>query len=339
MTRVLVTGANGFIGRALCQYLVDRQVRVEGCVRQLPDELIAGGAVPLHEIGEIDATTDWRPLLKECTAVVHLAARVHVLRETDAAAERAYRLVNARATENLARQAAECGVGRFVYLSSIKVNGEATYGKPFTPDDRPNPQDAYARSKYQAEQALRAIADSSDLQVVIIRPPLVYGPGVKGNFLRLLQWVERHWPLPLKAIANRRALLGVENLCDFIYTTLRHPAASGRVWLVADDCELSTPELIERLACGMEQSSRLWPLPEPILRAVGTLLGQRAAVERLCNSLQIDRTATETLLGWHPPYSIADQIEKTLRWYFEEDDATGEVFDEQASGDVFDDLP
>lgn len=302
--RVLVTGANGFIGRALCLALavgftVRRAVRV--------------GATPeTFAVGDIGPDTDWRAALKGCAAVVHLAARVHVRRETTEDAEAAFHTVNTEGTLNLARQAAAAGVKRFVFVSSIKVNGEGR-AIPYTEADPAAPQDAYARSKWAAEQGLWAIARETGLEIVVLRPPLVYGPGVGANFQRMLAWVARGWPLPFGRVKNRRSLLFVDNLVDAIAVCLAHPAAAGKTYLVSDGEDVSTPELIRRLAEPLGRTARLPPLPPSWLAWAANLLGRGAELDRLLGSLAVDSGAIRRDLGWRPPFTLDQGLEATCR--------------------------
>jgi len=302
-----VTGATGFVGSSLCRVADGKGLRVRRALRQDDGQ---GGVV----VGDLGPDTDWSPALEGVDAVVHLAARVHVMDEEaeDPLAE--FRLVNAAGTENLARQAAEAGVQRLVFLSTIKVNGESTPpGQSFTPDDPPNPQDPYAVSKYEAEQALRQVEKETGLEVVIIRPPLVYGPGVKGNFLRLIQLVQKGYPLPLGLVQNKRSLVAIDNLVDLIITCVKHPAAAGQTFLISDGEDLSTPELVRKIARAMGKKPRLVPVPLVMLRLAGRITGKSAEVERLLGSLQVDISGTREMLGWTPRISADEAIEEIGR--------------------------
>jgi UDP-glucose 4-epimerase len=315
--RVLVTGVGGFVGQALCPLLESAGWTVRRVARGVAEGCIA--------VGDIGADTDWREALGGVTAVVHLAARVHVMKDATHDPLMEYRAVNCAGSENLARQAARSGVKRLVYLSSIKVNGESTAIKPFRPDDLPNPQDPYAVSKWESEQALRRIADETGLGIVVLRPPLVYGPGVKANFLRLLGLVERGLPLPFGAVKNRRSLLYLGNLADAIRACLTHPDAAGKTYLLSDGAPLSTPELVRRLADALAKPARLIPVPPSLLRLAGLLTGKRAEVERLLDSLEIDGSAIEQELGWHPPYSTEQGLAATAAWYRDRTPPTANV--------------
>ncbi len=309
----LITGANGFVGRALCVELERRGYLVRGAVRELsraaglPGEIVA--------LGDIGADTDWSSALARVDAVVHLAARVHVMREKASQPLTAFRAVNVVPTERLARAAAMHGVKRFVYVSSIKVNGESTADKPFLSDDVPDPQDAYAISKWEGEQVLWRVAKETGLEVTVARLPLVYGPGVRGNFLRLLKLIERGVPLPLASIDNRRSMIYIGNLADALIACAAHPAAAGNAYLVSDGEDVSTPQLIGELARLLGKSARLWPFPSALLRSMGRLIGKAAEVERLISSLQVDSSRIRTELEWMPPFTVAQGLAETVRWF------------------------
>ena len=318
MKNALVTGASGFIGQALCFRLFADGWRV--CAALRGDGRV-DGLVPGCEritVGEIGPDTDWLTLLKEVDIVVHLAARVHVMREKESDPLAEFRRVNVEGTLNLARHAAAAGVRRFVYLSSIKVNGEETVtGQSFSEEDQPAPQDAYAVSKWEAEQGLRELADKTGLEVVIIRPPLVYGPGVKANFLAMMQWLSRGIPLPLGAIRNRRSLVALDNLVDMIVTCLDHPSAVNQTFLVADGEDLSTPELLRRTGEALGKPSRLLPVPVWMLETGAAMLGNRAIGQRLCASLQVDISKARNRLGWSPPQKVDQALHLTARYFWE----------------------
>lgn len=305
---VLVTGANGFVGRAVCAALRQTGHAVTPAVRE------AQGLTQEQVIGEIDAQTDWRAALAGMDCVLHLAARVHVMRDTTTNPLAQYRVVNVDGTLNLARQAAAAGVRRFVFVSSVKVNGEER-AAAYTEADTPMPEDAYALSKWEAEQGLRQIAAATGLEVVILRPPLVYGPGVGANFLALMHAVARGIPLPLGAIDNRRSLIFVGNLADAILCCLEHPAAAGKTFLVSDGEDVSTPALVRRMAAALGRPARLVALPVPVLRAIATLAGKSALVTRLTDSLTIDGTAIRHTLGWSPPFTLDEGLRETAAWY------------------------
>jgi len=303
--KVLVSGANGFVGRALCSYLKAHGHAVVPSVRR--ESSLMGEAV----VGDIGAETDWRLALSGCDAVVHLAARVHVMADVAQNPLALYRATNTEATLNLARQAAQAGVKRFVFISTIKVNGEGR-DAPYCETDEAAPEDAYAISKWEAEQGLWRVAEDTGLEVVILRPPLVYGPGVKANFLRLIRTVERGWPLPLGAIHNRRSLLYLGNFVDAIRLCVEHPAAAGQTFLLDDGEPVSTPELIRAVARAMGRPVRLLAVPVGVLEFAGALLGKRAAVARLTGSLFVDSSAIRSRLGWVPPYTMQQGLDATV---------------------------
>jgi nucleoside-diphosphate-sugar epimerase len=310
MDTVLVTGANGFIGRALCDVLAASGRRVRKAVRMpvpsLPDAVA---------VGDIGLDTDWRTALEGVRGVVHLAARSHVLRETATDPLAEYRKINVSGTERLARSAAAGGVRRLVFVSSVKVNGERTEERPFTEDGVPRPEDAYGVSKWEAEQALSRIAAGTGLEVVVLRPPLVYGPGVKGNFLRLMNLVARGVPLPLGAVDNRRSFIYTGNLAGAIVKALDAPKAAGRTYLVSDGEDVSTPDLVRGLAQALGVKPRLLSLPLAALGLAATLAGKRAEFARLTGSLQVDSSRIRHELDWQPRYGLTQGLTETARWY------------------------
>jgi UDP-glucose 4-epimerase len=300
-----VTGATGFVGTALLARLTASGYGVVPAVRRssgLPNEVV---------VGNLAASTDWRPALSGCDAVVHLAARVHVMDESSKNPLALYRETNTDATLSLARQAAAAGVKRFVFISTIKVNGEGG-DAAYREIDAPAPADAYAISKWEAEQGLWRIARETGLEVVILRPPLVYGPGVKANFLRLMQLIHKGWPLPLGAIRNRRSLLYLGNLVDAIRLCVEHPAAAGQTFLLDDGEAVSTPDLIRAVAHAMGRTARLPAVPVSVIEFAGALLGKRAAVARLTGSLWVDSSSIQSQLNWTPPYSMEAGLAATV---------------------------
>ena len=305
--RVLVTGATGFVGSALVARMVrDARVTVRAGIRREAGTLPASvERVP----GDVTPGRDWQEALVDAPVVVHLAARVHVMRETAADALAEFRRVNVTGTLNLAEQAAAAGVQRFVYLSSVKVNGEAG---AYSEDDPAAPEDAYGVSKHEAEVGLRRIAAESAMDVVIVRPPLVYGPDVRANFNALMRAVARGIPLPLGAIDNRRSLVGLDNLVDFILRCIECPAAANETFLVSDGEDLSTTDLIRRLARAMGRPARLIPVPAPVLMAAATLLGRRDVARRLLCSLRVDITKAKQRLAWTPPVSVDDGLRRAV---------------------------
>jgi UDP-glucose 4-epimerase len=270
-------------------------------------------------VGELHAETDWRIALRDVKVVVHTAARVHVTGDRAAQQVAEYRRINVNATLNLARQAAASGVRRFVFLSSIKVNGEATrLDQSFTADDQPKPNGAYAVSKHEAEEGLRKLGNETGLEVVIVRPVLVYGPGVGANFLSMMRWLHRGVPLPFGAIHNARSLVALDNLIDLLKTCLHHSAAAGQTFLVSDAEDLSTPELLRRTGAAMGRSARLVPVPEFVLRSAATIVGKADLSARLCDSLRVDIGKTLRVLGWSPPVSVDQALKETARHFLEE---------------------
>jgi nucleoside-diphosphate-sugar epimerase len=313
--RVLITGATGFVGRELLATLSAAPgVSVRAAVRAAQAGLPT--AIELHRIADLEHQPDWAPALRACEAVVHLAARVHVLHERSADAAAAYQRVNTEGTLALARQARAAGVRRFVFLSSVKVNGERTApGSCFGPEDAGQPADAYAVSKRDAELGLRQLASGGGLEVLIVRSPLVYGPGVQANFLRLLRWVDRGWPLPFGAVRNRRSMVSVWNLCDLLTRLLMTSRVRGGTFMVSDGEDLSTPELITRVARAMNRRARLLPVPVAVLRAAAALTGRRAELMRLCDSLTVDIGATRERLGWSAPLTVEEGLRRTVASY------------------------
>ena len=299
---ILVTGANGFVGRALCAELKRRSNSFREAVRAENNRVNGTDSVA---IGDIGPTTDWSAALSGVQTVLHLAARVHVMRDRALDPRAEFRSVNTAGTLNLARQAARAGVKRLVFISSIKVNGEySSPGRPFRESDVPMPQDAYAVSKHEAELGLGQIAHSTGLEVTVIRPPLIYGPGVQANFQSLMYAVKRGWPLPFRAIANSRSLVGIDNFVDFILLCTTHPRAANQTFLVSDGCDLSTSDLILRLADALKVQAHLLRVPVWALEAAGAMLGKRAVVARLCASLQADTSHARQLLNWVAPVSV-----------------------------------
>ena len=307
---ILVTGANGFVGQALCAALAAAGYDVRMAVRA-PQPGLPGAMAA----GDIGPATDWRAALDGMGVVVHLAARTHVLRETAADPLAEYRRINVSGTGHLARSAAAQGVRRFVFLSSVKVNGESTTARPFTEDDAPRPEDAYGVSKWEAEQALFRIAAETGLEVVVLRPPLVYGPGVKGNFLRLMNIVARGVPLPLGAVDNRRSLVYTGNLAGAIIRALDAPQAAGRTYLVSDGEDVSTPDLVRGLAQALGVTARIPAFPLAALDFIAAVAGRRVQLARLAGSLQVDGSRIRRELHWQPRYTLAQGLAETARWY------------------------
>lgn len=310
---VFLTGATGFVGGAVMRRLVTDGFRVTAAVRS--------GSGAFNE--EVDIVrfdsfegADWRESLIGVDAVVHCAARVHVMSDTEVDPLAAFRKVNVESTLNLAEQAAEAGVRRFVFISSIKVNGEGTRpGKPYTAEDVPAPSDPYGISKLEAEQGLLALAGRTAMEVVIIRPVLVYGPGVRANFLNMMRWLDKGIPLPFGAIDNRRSLVALDNLVDLIITSINHPAAANQIFLISDGEDLSTTQLLRRTAAALGKSARLLPVPSWMLSGTAKLAGKDALSQRLCGSLQVDIRKTRNLLQWTPPVSVNDALKAVATQY------------------------
>ncbi len=312
--KVLISGASGFIGRRLCAELFRQGQSVRAAVRCLPrsEDLPIIETDETVSIGEINGDTDWTDALHGINVVVHLAARVHVMKANAADSLDELRKVNVDGAWNLARQACAAGVQRFIFISSIKVNGDSTsLMRPYTADDQPAPVDPYGISKREAEDGLRQLADQTGMEVVIIRPPLVYGPGVKANFYRMMHWLKKGVPLPLSAIHNKRSFVALDNLVDLIVTCIDHPAAANQTFLAGDGEDMSTTELLQRLGKELNKPAKLLPMPIWLLKTSAILLGQREMAQRLCNSLQVDISKTCELLGWHPPVSVDEALKKT----------------------------
>ena len=313
MPSVLVTGASGFVGQRLTYRLEESGRPVRAAFRRLG---FAPESIKVKSIftGELTPEFCWRAALLEVDTIVHLAARVHVMHETATDALAEFRRVNVLGTLQLARQAADLGVRRFVFVSSVKVNGEVTQlGRPFRADDRPAPIDAYGVSKLEAEQALLDLAKTTGLEVVIIRPVLIYGPGVKANFLKMMQWLYRGMPLPFGLINNQRSLVGLDNMLSLITTCMDHPAAKNQVFLVSDGEDLSTPELLRRTAKALGKNARLLPVSTSVLAVAAGVFGKRDFAQRLCGSLQVDINKTRELLGWAPPQSVDEGLAITAQ--------------------------
>nr|WP_198985154.1 SDR family oxidoreductase [Herbaspirillum sp. ASV7] len=314
---ILVTGATGFVGRALVRRLVidTSPANLLAAVRRLDANLPDG--VGCVQIGDLLPTTDWRLALQDAHEVIHCAARVHVMNDQTSDPLSEFRRVNVEGTANLARQAAAAGVKRFIFLSSIKVNGEHTLaGQAFTADDAVAPTDPYGISKHEAEQLLRQIGTQTGMEIVIIRPPLVYGPGVKANFASMMRWLTRGVPLPLAAITgNRRSLVALDTLVDLIVTCLDHPAAANQTFLVSDGEDLSTAGLLIRMSVALGRPARLIHCPPVLLRLGAAMMNRSGIYQRLCGSLQLDITKTRELLGWNPPVSVDEGLRRTIEGF------------------------
>lgn len=309
--KVLVTGASGFVGRGVCSWLDARGHDIAASTRNarinLPD------SIRQHQVAGLGHTTDWSEALAGRQVVVHCAARAHVMNETATDPLELYRKVNRDGTISLARQAATAGVKRFIFISSIKVNGESTQpGHPFTADDTPRPLDPYGISKAEAERGLRDLARQTGMEIVIIRPPLVYGPGVKANFASLISWVRRGIPLPVGAIQkNQRSFVALDNLTDLICLCLTHPRAANQTFLISDGEDLSTASLVSRIGLALGRPARLIYVPVSWLKIASIVLRRPGLYQRLCGSLQVDISKTRAVLGWSPPVSVDAALKKT----------------------------
>jgi nucleoside-diphosphate-sugar epimerase len=310
MSEILVTGGTGFVGKAVVQRLLndDESRRVAVALRK--DRQQWSARILSRVIGDLEPLTDWSLALDGVSLLVHCAARVHVMAETAANPVDEFRRVNVLGTLNLAQQAAKSGVRRFVFVSSIGVNGAATVYKPFTFEDPAQPHSPYAQSKYEAELGLQALATETGMEVVIIRPPLVYGSSAPGNFGLLMRWVRRGIPLPLGAIHNQRSLVGLDNLVDLIVTCLTHPAAANQTFLVSDGEDVSTTELLRRMGLALGRPARLIPVPASWLKLAAVMVGKQDVAQRLCGSLQVDIQKTRRLLSWTPPLSLDDGLRR-----------------------------
>lgn len=308
---ILITGASGFVGSAVVARLARAGMQSRACIRRDYDHVQDGAHVV--RVGDLTASADWSEALTGVDIVVHAAARVHVMDDTATDPLAEFRRVNVLGTLNLARQAKTAGVRRFIFISSIKVNGEATRsGAYFSADDPPAPLDPYGISKMEAEQGLRQISADTGMEVVIIRPPLVYGPGVKANFAALMRAVQKGWPLPLGAVHNQRSFVALDNLVDFIITCTTHPQAANQTFLVSDGHDLSTTELVRGMAQAAGVSARLLPVPVRAIQAVGSLLGKGDAMQRLCGNLQVDIAKSRHLLDWVPPISVDEGLRRAF---------------------------
>jgi nucleoside-diphosphate-sugar epimerase len=317
--KVLVTGANGFVGHALCEQLAAQKTAIVALARSVDSLSFSEHTSQYWRAAKanFDDVSSYQPLLQGIHAVVHCAARVHQVREVASNPLATYRAINTQATLVLAQAAANAGVQRFVFLSSVKVSGEFTaFGQPFT-SAHACPQDPYGISKWEAEQGLREIAAKTGMEAVIIRPPLVYGPGVKANFLTMMQWLHRGIPLPLGAISNQRSLVALPNLVDFISLCLAHPKAANQTFMISDQQDVSTTELLRGLGTALKRPARLLPVPQSLLEAGLKLVGKGAIAQRLCEDLTVDATPATQMLGWNPPLSVQQGLQLTADHFLE----------------------
>jgi nucleoside-diphosphate-sugar epimerase len=313
MKRVLVTGANGFVGRVACATLENAGFMVRAAVRDA--ETFPASSSETVAVGYIGPDTDWTLALDGIDVVVHLAGRVHVLRETFVDPDAEFHRVNVLGTEHLARAAADAGVERLVFVSSVGVHGQATSGPPFTEEHEPSPQNLYAVSKWNAERAVREVAAETGLEYVILRPPLIYGPGVRANFLRLLELVDKRLPLPFGSIDNRRSLLYVGNMADAIVECASNPRAAGETFLLSDGEDVSTPDLVRRISFALGRYSLVLPFPSGLIRVLGRLIGRPAMIEPLLDSLVVDSAKVRRTLNWKPPHTLEEGLRDTARWF------------------------
>ena len=320
MSNILITGASGFIGSRLCEILLQNNNNVKAVTR---NKLLSGNFIESENfsnivIKDINGSTQWEEQLANIDCVIHLAARVHIMNDLSDDPIKKYRDLNTLSTINLARQAVKAGVKRFIYLSTIKVNGEYTLvNTPFKASDHANPSDPYALSKLEAEKSLLALSSKEKIEVVIIRPPLVYGPGVKANFLSMMSWVNRGVPLPLGLIQNKRSLVALDNLVNLIEVCILHKEAANEVFLVSDDEDLSISELLSKIAKALDKPNRLLPIPLILIKLIFNVLGKKDLSRRLLGSLQVDINKTKNILNWKPIVSIDQALKNTTDFFLE----------------------
>jgi nucleoside-diphosphate-sugar epimerase len=314
MTKVLVTGADGFVGREATVALCQAGYEVRAAVRRPDPSLKALGSETVA-VGNISAGTDWTAALQGVDLILHLAGRAHFIKDRSPDPLADFRTVNVGGTTGLARQAARCRIRRLVYVSSVKVNGELTDGHAFTEDDLPDPRDAYGLSKWEAEMALWRVASDTGIEAVVVRPVLVYGPRVRGNFLSLIDFVYHGIPLPLASVENQRSMVALRNLTHLLVCTLQHPAAAGETFLASDGEDDSTEGWIRHIAAALGRPARMFPFPVSGLRFAARILGRLGAVERLCGSLQVDSSKAVRRLGWNRPVGVDEELRRTAAWY------------------------
>ena len=312
---ILVTGATGFIGKSLLLNLVAKHFSVSALVRHSDADLPQ--SVTKIGVADITLVSDWRPILKNIEIIVYIAARAHIMNDDSLNPLAEFRKVNTEATLTLARQAAQAGVKRFVFISSIGVNGNNSI-QAYTELAIPNPQEPYAESKYEAEQGLLALAKETGMEVVIIRPPLVYGPGVKANFAAMIKWVNKGIPLPLGAVNNQRSFVALENLVSFITCCIEHPKAANEIFLISDGADVSTTELLRKVAHACGKKAWLLPVPVSLMTMAAKLIGKKEVANRLFGSLQVDSSKSRDLLAWKPVITMDEQLKKIAEVYFNE---------------------
>lgn len=305
MQKILITGASGFLGKEICNTLCNRGIPFVAAVRDNAND-------SQFKIGDLTSTTEWTEALSGCDVVIHLAARVHVMEDSALVPLDAYRAINVDATMNLAKQAVKEGIKRFIFVSSVKVNGEATTDKPFSAHDQPAPGDPYAQSKFEAECALQTLSRETGLEVVIVRPPLVYGPGVRANFLKLMQLIKLGLPLPFGNIQNRRSMVALNNLIDLLILCAFHPDAAGKIFMVSDDHDLSLSDLVMLIAQAMDKHPILVPVSANLMMSFAHIFGKTGNASRLFGSLQVDIADTKKCLGWKPVEGVEAAVKKTV---------------------------
>lgn len=309
--KILVTGASGFVGKAFCAEALERGIQVRSVIRSGKK---LQSSLDCFVIDDMISMPDWLDALHGCDAVIHLAARVHIMRETADDPLSEFRLLNVAGTEHLARSASAAGIKRFVYVSSVKVNGEETnHDEVYTELDMAAPQDPYGISKWEAEKKLQQISEETGLEIVIVRPPLVYGAGVKGNFAQLISAVAKGVPFPFASVKNKRSLIYVRNLVDALMLCVTHPKAAGNTYLVSDAEAVSTPELLRKISLAMGKQPRLFPCPSILLKLAAKLFRKTEQISRLLSSLQVDSSKIRRDLGWVPPYSLDDGLKATVK--------------------------
>ncbi len=314
MPNVLVTGADGFVGKALCAEMVSRGWNIRAAVRTKEKINNLPGEIQIIETGPIGPDTEWRDALNNVDAVVHLAGRAHIMDDSSSDPLLEYRIVNTAGTECLAKAAAGKGIRRFIFMSTIKVNGEGGTD-PYNENDTPNPKDPYSMSKWEAEIKLTEISSQTGMEIVIIRAPLVYGPGVKANFLKLLKAVDKGIPMPFAGMNNCRSMIYLYNLADLIIKSMTDPKAAGKTYLASDCEDVSTADLIRNISKVMGRNSRLFYLPLSVLKLLGNITGHADEIDRLTGSLTVDASLVKSELNWTPPFTLIQGLKETAEWY------------------------